>query len=185
MADTRAPGAPDLDEPMAMRWTVGRFLAVAVFLAVVVFWAWILTGGPKKDNPDLLEDRAWVASAITRCDAMLDDLDAIPSAAEATSNVERAEQVRSANAAIAAMVDDLEASAPDEASDREVLEPWFADWRTLLSDRAAYADAVATDPGATFQVTENENLGRGVDDTIKTFADVNDMPECRPPGDVG
>lgn len=182
MADTRAP---EVDEPLAMRWTIGRALAVVVVLLVIAFWAWIFTGGPRRENPDRLADRAWVESAIDRCDQMLDELDEIPNAASATSGAERAQQVRAANTAISAMVDDLERSAPTDQHDRDVLDPWFADWRVLLQDRAAYAAAVVEHPGARFQVTENEEMGRGVDDTIRTFADVNDMPECRPPDDVG
>lgn len=182
MADTRAP---EVDEPLAMRWTVGRVLAVVVALVVVGFWAWILTGGPSKENPDRLEDRAWVDAAITRCDTMLDRLDTIPSAAATESNTERAVHVREANDVIAEMVDATEADPLATAADQEVVDAWIVDWRVYIDDRAAYADAVAADPGATFQITENEALGRGVDDTIRTFADVNDMPECRPPGDVG
>ena len=182
MADTRAP---ERDEPLAMTWTLGRVLAIVVGLALVVFWAWIFTGGPRRPNPDRLEDRAWVETAVDRCQRMLDELDEIPSAAATPTHQERAVHVREANAVIASMVDDLERSAPTADQDRDVLDPWFGDWRVYLGDRATYADRVAADPGATFQVTENEDLGRGVDDTITTFADVNDMPECRPPGDVG
>lgn len=168
-----------------MSWTVGRVLAVAVGLALVVFWAWILSGGPRKPNPDRLQDRTWVNAARIRCDVMLDELDAMPSAAEAETPEERSRQVVEANAIVAATIDELEATAPEDERDREVLDAWFADWRVYLDDRADYAERVADDPGAAFQVTENPELGRGVDDTIRTFADVNDMPECRTPGDVG
>ncbi|MCB0977366.1 MAG: hypothetical protein KDB02_07880 [Acidimicrobiales bacterium] len=177
--------SPEVDEPLAMRWSIGRILAVLAFLAMVAFWAWIFTGGPKKANPDRLADRAWVSTAVDRCQRMLDDLDEIPSAAETPTPAERAKNVRAADAVLSKMVDDLEASAPTDPKDREVLDHWFNDWRVYLKDRARYADAVATDPGAVFEITENERLHRGVDDTLKTFADVNDMPDCAPPGDVG
>lgn len=175
----------EVDEPLAMRWSFGRVLAVIAFLAMVAFWAWIFTGGPKKANPDRLTDRDWVTAASNRCQRMLDDLDEIPSAAETATPAERAKNVRAANAVLSTMIDDLEASAPTDPNDREVLDHWFEDWRVYLKDRGRYADAVERDPGAVFEITENKRLHRGVDDTVKTFADVNDMPDCAPPGDVG
>lgn len=182
MADTRAS---EVDEPMSMSWTAGRVIGVLVALVVALFWGWILTGGPKKANPDELTDRAWVDATIERCEVMLDGLDAIPSAAATANNVERAAFVREANEVVAVMVDTTAADPLATADEQEIVDKWIADWRIYLDDRALYADAVEEDPGAPFQITENEELGRGVDDTIRTFADVNDMPECRPPGDVG
>lgn len=182
MADTQVP---EVDEPMAMRWSVGRVLAVIAALAIIAFWAWIFAGGPRKMNKDRLQDEAWVETSIERCERMLDELDDVPSAAASKTQAERSRNVLAANEVIAAMVDDLERTAPTDEQDREVLDEWFKDWRVYLSDRANYAERVLDDPAARFQVTENEKLGRGVDDTIRTFADVNDMKACRPPGDVG
>jgi hypothetical protein len=182
MADTEVP---EVEEPMAMTWSIGRVLAVIAALTMIAFWAWIFAGGPRKANPDRLEDRAWVETAVARCDQMLEQFEQLPTAAESETPAERSQQLTAANALLTSMIDDLERTAPTGERDREVLDPWFADWRTLLADRATFAAAVENDPAAVFHPTENTDLGRGVDETVKIFADVNDMPECRPTTDVG
>jgi hypothetical protein len=86
---------------------------------------------------------------------------------------------------VAAMVDDISEGAPTTGDDGKSLKLWFADWRTYVQDREAFADALRTDPDAKFLVSENAELHDSVDKTIEIFADVNDMPDCATPGDVG
>lgn len=180
------PTSPaELDEPLAMSWTVGRVLAVMVVVSVILFWGWIFTGGPKKDNPDRLDDRAYVSFAQERCVQLTGDLAGLPNAFTAETATDRADVIDEANVLVSSMVDDLEARAPTEGDDGKSLRGWIADWRTYVGDRETYADRLREDPEALFQITENTKLRDGVDKTIEIFADVNDMPECATPGDVG
>lgn len=164
---------------------VWRAVAVAAALVMVLFWLWIFTGGPRKANPDRLDDRAFVERAEVRCARLLTDLEALQPASEATSAPDRAATLERANVLVADMVDDLEADAPISGDDRTSLDGWFRDWNSYLDDRRTYADALRVDPDAQLRVTENTDLGDGVDKTIEIFADVNDMPSCATPGDVG
>ncbi len=177
----------EVDQPLGMRWTVGRVAAVVAALAMVAFWAWIFSGAPKRSNPDYLDDRAYVKAAETRCQRLRDDLDDRGLLVPGTFDdaVERAAQLDVANRLVADLVDDLAAAAPTTGDDGVRLRGWLADWRTYVADREAYADALRTNPEARLFVTENRELGDSVDQTIAVFADVNDMPACETPGDVG
>lgn len=175
----------EVDEPLAMSWTIGRVLAVTVTVALILFWAWIFAGGPKRDNPDLLEDREFVEWARTRCTDLNAGIAALPNSLTAQSAAERADVVDQATSLVVDLVDDLEARAPTEGDDGFTMRAWIADWRVYISDRENYADRLRTDSDAQMQITENEELRDGVDQTIKVFADVNNMPECATPADVG
>ncbi len=177
----------EVDEPLSMRWNPWRIAAVVAVLVMALFWLWIFSGGPRRANPDYLDDRAYVATAKARCQQLRADLDEqgllIPGL---TDNAEeRADELDVANALVAGLVDDLSAAAPTTGDDGKSLRGWLTDWRQYLADREAYAEALRTDPEARFLLTENEEMRDSVDRTIKIFADVNDMPDCATPGDVG
>lgn len=167
------------------RSLVGRVMAVTLILATVVFWVWIFSGAPKRSNPDRLTDRTYVERSLKRCLELRRDLDELPDARTATGAAERATVLDRANVLVSAMVDELEADAPTKGDDGRRLRGWIDDWRTYVKDRDEYADALRSDPGARMTVSENAALSDGVDKTIEVFADVNDMPDCATPGDVG
>ena len=182
-----APRAPEreVDEPLAMTWSPGRVAAVIVVLALVVFWAWIFAGGPRKANPDYLDDREFAAAAERRCTALRDDLTELPPAEDARTAADRAVVLARANVLLGDMIDDIEAIAPRSGDDATRASGWLADYRTYLSDREAYATALERDPNAQLVLTENARLSDGVDKTIQIFTQVNDIPDCDTPGDVG
>lgn len=169
--------------PLSMTWSPGRVLAVVAMLAIVLFWAWVFSGAPAKENPDYLE-RDYAATVEARCQQLRDDLDELPSAVELPDRIERAEVLDEANVLVDEFLDDLEADAPSDGPDATAMEGWLADWRTYLGDREAYAEQLRADEGDRFTVTESP-LGDTVDRTIEVFADVNQIPACATPGDVG
>lgn len=184
MATPQPPAVPADDASDAPN-PLWRALGVVAALAMALFWIWIFTGGPKKPNPDRLDDRAYVERSEQRCDRLLDDLDALPPASKSPNAAARAEVLGKANALVSDMVDDLEADAPRSGDDEVSLDGWFRDWHRYLRDRDRFAERLATDPSAQLTITENTELSDGVDKTIKIFADRNDMPSCATPGDVG
>ena len=182
---TRTPAPTAVDEQGERPSRLLRGLGVLVALLMVLFWIWILAGGPKKANPDRLEDRAYAERTERRCGQLLTDLKALPPAETAADATDRAAVLDQATTMVQRMVDDISADAPTTGKDAVPLRGWFRDWRTYLSDREAYAERLRSDPDAQFRVTENTELRDGVDKTIEIFADVNDMPSCATPGDVG
>ena len=182
---TRTAPVPEVDEPMGLPRKMLRALAVVVALVLVLFWVWIFSGGPRKVNPDRLDDRAYVARIETRCQRLLTDLTELPPAAKSATARERADVLDQANVMVAAMVTDIEAGAPAEGDDRDRLKGWFKDWHAYLGDREDFATRLRDNSNAQLLVSENKELHDSVDKTIEVFADVNDIPDCATPGDVG
>jgi hypothetical protein len=158
-------------------------LAVVAALAIVLFWLWIFSGAPRRQNPDRLRDRAWVERAEATCAATVDRIEALPPAPSSASSAERADVVDGANQELDAMLTVLADDPPTGEGDLEVVRPWLADWRTYLDNRRDYERRLRTDPGARLFV--DEKFGDPIETVIGIFADVNDMPSCATPGDVG
>lgn len=179
------PESQDVEEPLSMSDKALRVLGVTVVVVMAIFWVWILSGAPRKDNPDLLDDREWVADAIERCEQMRTELAELPNSLEAESADERADTLEEANTIVGEMLDDLESTAPTETDDADRLRGWFRDWRLHEQDRIDYVDVLRRHPNAQFGVTEHPDFNDPIDEVIRVFADVNDMKACRVPGDVG
>jgi hypothetical protein len=189
MATTTTPDAPP------KRFSVARVLVVLAVLSMTLLWIWILSGAPKRRNPDYLADRAWVERAGERCDGALAAIEDLPKATSADTPQERVGTVDRANAVLDDLVADLRAdepggSAEDRADDRRVVKLWLEDWDRFLEARVDYADRLRgydADSDAEiprFLLPENQK-GDGIDRPIKSFADVNEIPQCAAPGDVG
>jgi hypothetical protein len=179
---TAPPAPPDETDAGGRGWGLGRVLGVAVALALAVFWIWIFSGAPRKQNPDYLEDRAWVERTEATCATTVARIDELPAASESEDHVERAAVVARANDELDRMLDRIAADPPKPAADREVVEPWLADWRTYLGDRRDYAERLREDPDARLLV--DEKFGDQIETVITTFTEVNRMISCAPPGDV-
>lgn len=175
---------PEADGPLPRRQaTVWTYLGVATVLAVAIMWIWIFSGGPRKVNPDRVADREWTDRAEATCRATMDDVDERAAPAGEQRAGQRADAIDASTDDLEAMLASLADPLPSSDADRQVVEPWLTDWRSLLNDRRQYADALREDPGARFLTTEK--FSDGLDNVIGTFADVNDMPSCGPAGDVG
>ena len=175
---------PDADEPMSMRWSAGRVATVLGFLVMVAFWAWIFAGGPRKVNPDHLDDRAFVTRTQERCKEMLTRLDELPPGPSLTDANRRAAVLDQATAVLTKAIDDIEADAPKTGDDGISMRGWIADWRVYLANRTDYAKRLRTDPKARLLLDENIG-GDPIDTGIEVFTQVNDMRECATPGDIG
>jgi len=185
MPSTVGPEAPP-EQPLAMRWSIGRVLTVIVAIAMVLFWIWILSGGPAHPNPDRLDDRAFAARTEQRCTNLLDELKKLPGAGDFKSADQRADVLDQANAMVTTMVDEIEADAPKTGADAVRVKAWLSDWRIYIQDREEYASALRTNPDAKLVISVNPKLKDGVDQTIGVFAhDANDIDDCATPGDVG
>lgn len=183
-APMQAPPDPDGPPPPARRrtspWTVA---GGTLFVAIVVMWIWIFSGAAGKANPDYLADRAWAEDAEETCAATRERIDERSAAAGTQDLDARADAIDESTDDAEAMLADLRDPPPESASDRSVVGPWLDDYAQLLEDRRTYADAIRVNPDARFLTTEKFN--DPLDRVVQTFAEVNDMPSCIPPGDVG
>ncbi|MGN6693026.1 MAG: hypothetical protein ACTHN0_02520 [Aquihabitans sp.] len=183
-APRKAPPAPEGDGPYRMGFTWGRGLAIGAVVTMIIFWIWIFSGAPKKDNPDYLQDRTYAAALEDQCQGLRDQLAKLPNAADMTSQDERADVLDDANVLVGEFIDDVAAGVPKSGDAAVSMEGWLADWRIYLSDREDYAERLRTQPNAQMLVSPSK-LGDSVDKTIQIFTQVNDIPACDTPGDVG
>ena len=183
------------DEP---RWTVGKVAAVSVVLLFCGAWIWLISaqaGLPVPwapgDNPDRLHDRVFAEAAEARCATALAAIASIPTAREAATPQDRADQVESGTLDVEAMVADLRglASKVESVAEREILFKWFADWDQYIDDRWAHvtrlrtADEETSDRELAFVVSAV--VGGGIyTERLDGFARVNDMDSCLVPGDA-
>jgi hypothetical protein len=173
-----------MTERASSSWSIGRIAAVMVAVGIALFWIWVFSGAPARDNPDELDDVAYVDALEQRCQELRRDLDQLPPPTETPTATERAEVIAEANELLATFVDELEAGAPTEGDDAASVAGWLEDWRLYLANRQDYVERLREDPDARLLLDESE-LGDSVDRTIQIFAEVNRIPDCATPGDVG
>lgn len=163
---------------------IGLTIGIAAIVLFAVFWIGATVWFFGDENPDLLEDREWVADAEALCAETRDELDWLPQARDAGDMADRANQIEASTAVLAEMTADLAASAP-EGDDGELVGLWLVSWETYLGDRLAHADALRAGEDRQFRVTVDPERGDGVDALLDTFADRNRMPSCGDPLDIG
>ncbi len=184
------PAVPDEpDDPSRRRWGPARLAIVAVVVALVSMWGYVLflAFGPGRQPPvDRLDDPAFAQAAEERCAAAVDQVDALPVASASHTAEERAEVLDRADAVYGSMLDDLDdmtdlAPAGDQ---RRRAQEWLADWHVYLGDRGAYADALRADPDARLLVSSKPGEGRQITGWIDEFAKANRAPSCVSPVDA-
>lgn len=176
---TMSPSAPS-----GSRWSTGRVLAVVTVVLLVSMWGYVLYlafGPGRQAPPDRLADPAFATQAQAICEAAHDDVDQLPLAIDAESAAQRATIVAEANERFATMLDELEAITP-AGEDGDIVSEWLADWRTYLGDRAAYVDALRSDPEAQLLVTAKDR--EQITEFIDAFSADNRMIACATPIDV-
>lgn len=187
MTDASPPeqaSAPEDEAPYTKGFTWGRGLAIVAVVTMIIFWIWIFSGGPAKSNPDRLKDRAYASELEDQCQALRDDIAKLPNAAELTTPDERADVLEKANELVEDFIDELEAGAPPTGDASVSVGGWIRDWKKYLANREDYAERLRTEPNAQL-LLDRSDLGDSVDKTIQIFSQVNQIPACSTPGDVG
>jgi hypothetical protein len=171
------------------RSRLGRTVVLIVVCALLSMWGYVLylAFGPGRQPPiDRLDDPAFAEAAEQRCTATLEEVDRLPVASTSQTAAERADVLARANAAYAAMLDDLDdldTLAP-VGDQRRRADEWLGDWRTYLGDREKYAEALRTDPDARLLVSAKAGEGQQITGWIDEFARANRMPSCVSPTDA-
>jgi hypothetical protein len=185
-----APAVADGPDPdSGHRWSPGRLAVVAVVVALVSMWGYVLflAFGPGRQPPvDRLDDPAFARAAEERCAAAVDQVHELPVASASHTAEERAEVLDRADAVYRSMLDDLDdmVDLVPEGDQRRRAEEWLADWRVYLGDREAYADALRADPDARLLVSSKPGEGRQITGWIDEFAKANRAPSCVSPVDA-
>jgi len=181
MADSPSPGAANDGTPM-------RGLRYALVLGVVVaflgIWVYVLFFYRPTKQIDELTDRTFPVAAEKICAAAMQKVDDLPIASMAANPKERGNTVATANADLTAMVDELRNAQPsgNDPEDKGARE-WVGDWEQHVKDREVYAKDLQSGEDARF--LESTKGARQLSRAIDAFAQVNKMPSCETPQDVG
>ncbi|MPY93653.1 MAG: hypothetical protein GEV08_11500 [Acidimicrobiia bacterium] len=176
------PTAPP--RPARARWaTPGRLLLAAVVVGSFGLWVVALARIGVREPLDTLEGPAFALAAEPVCAAALADVEALPAASTARSAAERSVTIDEATGRLRGLVADLRSLAPRTGEDGSVVAAWLADWDTYLGDRQDYARRLRADEAAEFQLTTRQE--QGITKAMDNMAQVNEMPSCATPGDVG
>lgn len=185
--------------PDPRRWRrLGRWLGGLFVVGSFVFWAWAFSPWARTENPGRLDDRSFVGWADQRCARAQTAIDALPTARQAASRAERADQVDRATDEVEALVADIRLRAEaslsvstesDGPPDTELVAAWLEDWDVYISDRRSHADRLRTADEDTpdrelrfllLDLTEGSTYTERMDG----FARLNNMDNCQVPGDV-
>ena len=173
------PGDPEISDavPRVTGITPFRVLFPIGAVLFVAFWTWALFFS-SKEALNKIDDRAWAARAEQICEPVKTELRRMELLASPDLDV-RSDLIIQSTDMLAAMLDDVSAVQPTDAKGQAIVPDWLADYRTLLSDRYAYAERLRAGQDGPF--TETAVRGVPITERIETFAGDNEMPSCAPP----
>lgn len=173
-----------------------RWLGIAFVAGSFIFWAWAFSPLARTENPARLDDREFAAWAQQRCTATQEAVDALPSAREANTRSDRADQVDRGTAeveklmaALAQRADSLATVSDDGPADASLVRAWLEDWEVYVTDRRRFSERLR-DPLDDTPDREMRFLlvdlteGGTYTERMDGFARLNDMDACEVPGDV-
>ncbi|MFM7068953.1 MAG: hypothetical protein ACKOYM_05765, partial [Actinomycetes bacterium] len=153
-------------------------------IAIIAGWVYVLFVYQPERQIDELSDRRFPIAAQRICAAAMVTVDALPAASTARTPEERGVVVAAADDTLRRMVNDLRGVAPAGRSDEaRGTREWIDDWGQHVKDRAAYANSLRRGEDARF--LESTKGTRQLSRAIDAFAQVNRMPACSTPNDVG
>ena len=195
--DNGAGSGPGAGGRRWWRW-LGRWLGAVFVAGTFGFWIWAFSPWARSENPGRLDDRSFVAWADERCGRARAAIDGLPTARQAGSRAERADQVDQGTAEVEALVADLRgaaasslAAATDGAGppDATLVRRWLDDWDVYVADRRNHAERLRSADDDTpdrelrfllVDMTEGSTYTERMDG----FARLNNMDACQVPGDV-
>ena len=185
--------------PSRSRWRLlGKWLGGLFVAGSFVFWAWAFSPWARTENPGRLDDRGFVRWADQRCAQAQEAIDALPTARQAASRQERADQVDRGTDEVEALVADIrrraEASLPVSTEgngppDADLVDAWLEDWDVYIADRRSHstrlrtADEDTPDRELRFLLVDLTE-GSTYTERMDGFARLNNMDNCQVPGDV-
>ena len=188
-----APGPGRRRLRLAGKWLGGLFV-----VGSFVFWAWAFSPWARTENPGRLDDRSFVAWADQRCAQAQAVINTLPTARQAASRQERADQVDRGTDEVESLVADIRLRAETSLSvstdgngppDADLVAAWLEDWDVHVSDRRNHSERLRTADEDTpdrelrfllLDLTEGSTYTERMDG----FARLNDMDNCQVPGDV-
>ena len=175
---TDAPGRLSTRATTALR----VFLTLLV-AAMAVLWVYAFFLAPS-GNPDRMEDRRGPEAAQARCQAARDEISNLPTARQAATPAQRADDLDEATLVGRRMVDALDRIPGGTDHDLSLVAHWLDDWEVYIADRLNHAKRLRTKGDVKPLMTALDSGAGSVLERMNGFARVNDMEACLDPGDM-
>ena len=175
---TDAPGRLSTRATTALR----VFLTLLV-AAMAVLWVYAFFLAPS-GNPDRMEDRRWPEAAQARCQAARDEISDLPTARQAATPAQRADDLDEATLVVRRMVDALDRIPGGTDHDLSLVAHWLDDWEVYIADRLNHAKRLRTEGDVKPLMTALDSGAGSVLERMNGIARVNDMEACLDPGDM-
>lgn len=164
-----------------------RILLTAICVAIAGMWVYAFGFAPR-ESFNKINDTAWQARSQAHCKAAenirfsFEDLTPMK-ADDPRALKAKAKLVDAATDALEKAIDLIAADTPSDAKGKELVPKWIADYRTYITDRRAFAEALNTATVRPY-FAESEVEGVPISERISKFARENDMKTCQTPYDL-
>lgn len=184
LAERPAAVAP---APPMRRWI--RCVLVVVCLLIAAMWVYALGFAPKK-AVYRVDDASWRSYAEQRCETARDARNALADIAGGyiadptpQQMFQRATIVDKATDIQEQVLGDIVARPVASQRDRDILQRFEHQYRTLIADRRAYTAQLRA--GVDEPYHETRVAGGPITNVIVDFVTVNEIKACDPPGELG
>lgn len=164
-----------------------RVLLVTVCVLIGAMWVYAFGFAPR-ESINRIGDTAWMARSEQRCliaeneRFRLENLERMDPNDPAALR-QKADLVEVATDSLERAIDDIAADVPSDEKGRAIVPLWIADYRTYISDRRVFIEALRSSQRRPF-FAETEIEGVPVSERINKFARENDMRTCQAPYDL-
>ena len=164
-----------------------RVLLTAICVLIAAMWVYAFGFAPR-ESINKIHDTAWQARAQAHCktaeNLRFSIKDVTPMKAnDSVALKHKAKLVDEATDSLEVAINLIAADRPADAKGQQLVPEWIADYRTYISDRRAFAEALRTASTRPF-FAETEVQGVPISERISKFARENSMKTCQTPYDL-
>lgn len=167
--------------------SLGRIGLAAICALIAAMWLYAFVFA-SRESANKIGDDAWKERSEAHCRAAADARTALTDNSPMDPNDpddlrRKADIVDRATDSLATAIDAIAADVPADEKGRALVPLWVADYRTYISDRRAFAEALRNASHRPY-FAETEVEGVPISEKIGKFARENSMRSCQPPYDL-
>lgn len=164
-----------------------RIIITVACAAIFAMWVYAF-GFASRESVNKIGDDAWKARSEAHCKMAEDTRFALQDLTAMDPNdpaalKKKADLVESATDSLEKAIDEIAADTPSDAKGKALVPMWIKDYRTYISDRRLFVDALRSSTRRPY-FAETEVEGVPISERIGKFARENAMKTCQPPLDL-
>ena len=163
---------------------VARLVLTVICAAIFAMWVYAFGFAPRA-SINKIGDDAWKARSEAHCKTAEDSRFAMQdlTAMDPNELKKKADLVEKATDSLERAINAIAADIPSDAKGKALVPLWIKDYRTYISDRRLFIDALRTSTRRPY-FAETEVEGVPISERIGKFARENNMKTCQPPLDL-